>query len=448
MSDLQAQAQELLRAAKAAGADVAEVGMSVGTSISVQRRLGKIEETERAEAREIGLRVFVGKCSATVSTSSIDPTSFTRLAEQAVAMARVVPEDIYAEIPEAPAPMDVTQLDLDDPAEPSMEVLIARAAAAEDAALAVPGITNSEGASSSWSRSTSLHATSRGFMGMYPRSYHGVSATAIAGSGTAMQRDYDSSAAGHGADLEDPASLGRSAAERALARLNPVRPKTAKLPILFHPRVAGSFLGHLSSAINGAAIARGTSFLKDSLGKQIFAAGIDIIDDPLRVRGRRSRPFDREGQPGQRRAFIENGVLTSWILDTRSANQLGLKTTGHAGGNPAISTFAAGASSPTELMADITEGLFVTEMIGMGVNGITGDYSRGAAGFMIRNGVLAEPVAEFTIAGNLREMFLHLTPANDLVFKRGTDAPTLRIEGDDAGGRIRKRREALLCVNK
>ena len=433
MSDLQAQAQELLRAAKAAGADVAEVGMSVGTSISVQRRLGKIEETERAEAREIGLRVFVGKCSATVSTSSIDPATFPRLAEQAVAMARVVPEDIYAEIPEAPPPMDITQLDLDDPAEPSMEVLIARAAAAEDAALAVPGITNSEGASSSWSRSISLHATSLGFMGMYPRSYHGVSATAIAGTGTAMQRDYDSSAASHGADLEDPASLGRSAAERALARLNPVRPKTAKLPILFHPRVAGSFLGHLSSAINGAAIARGTSFLKDSLGKQIFAAGIDIIDDPLRIRGRRSRPFDREGQPGQRRAFVENGVLTSWILDTRSANQLGLKTTGNAGGTSNF-YLKAGALSPTELMADITEGLFVTEMIGMGVNGITGDYSRGAAGFMIRNGVLAEPVAEFTIAGNLREMFLHLTPASDLVFKRGTDAPTLRIEGMTLAG--------------
>jgi PmbA protein len=433
MSDLQAQAQDLLRAAKAAGADVAEVGMSVGTSIAVQRRLGKIEETERAESREIGLRVFIGKCSATVSTSSIDPAAFARLAEQAVAMARVVPEDIYAEIPDAPPPMDVTLLDLDDPAEPSMEVLIARAEMAEDAAMAVPGITNSEGASSSWSRSISLHATSLGFMGMYPRSYHGVSATAIAGTGTSMQRDYDSSSAGHGADLEDPASLGRSAAERALARLNPARPKTAKLPVLFHPRVSGSFLGHLSSAINGAAIARGTSFLKDSMGAQIFAPGIRIIDDPLRVRGRRSRPFDREGQPGQSRAFIEDGVLTSWILDTRSANQLGLKTTGNSGGTSNF-YLEAGALSPAELMADITEGIFVTEMIGMGVNGITGDYSRGAAGFMIRNGALAEPVAEFTIAGNLREMFLHLTPANDLVFKRGTDAPTLRIDGMTLAG--------------
>ena len=431
--DLLNQAQDLLRAAKAAGADAAEVGMGVGTSISIQRRLGKIEETERAESREIGLCVFIGKCSASVSASAIDPASFARLAEQAVAMARVVPEDIYSEIPEAPPPMDARILDLDDPLEPSTETLIARAAAAEDAAMAVPGITNSEGASASWSRSYSLHATSLGFAGMYPRSYHGVSATAIAGSGTGMQRDYDSSSAGHGEDLEDPAALGRSAAERALARLNPSRPKTAKLPILFHPRVAGSFLGHLSSAINGASIARGTSFLKDSLGKQVFASGINIIDDPLRIRGRRSRPFDREGQPGQRRAFIEDGVLTSWILDTRSANQLGLKTTGNAGGTSNF-YLEAGTLTPEALMADITEGLFITEMIGMGVNGITGDYSRGAAGFMIRNGVLAEPVAEFTIAGNLRDMLLNLTQANDLVFKRGTDAPTLRIDGMTLAG--------------
>jgi PmbA protein len=426
-------AEALLRAAKAAGADVAETVMSFGASVSIQRRLGKIEETEREESRELGLRVFVGRRSASVSASAIDPASFTRLAEQAVAMARVVPEDPYAEIPEAPAPMDAAALDIDEAEEPAMEVLIARAAAAEEAALAVPGITNSEGASASWSRSFFLLATSRGFVGMYPRSYHGVSATAIAGTGTGMQRDYESSSASHAADLEDPATLGAKAAAQALARLNPARPKTAQLPVVFHPRVAGSFLGHLSSAINGASIARGTSFLKDAVGTKVFASGIEIIDDPLRVRGRRSRPFDREGQPGTRRAFIEDGVLTSWILDTRSANQLGLRTTGHAGGTSNY-YLAPGALSPEALMSDISEGLFVTEMIGMGVNGITGDYSRGAAGFMIRNGVLAEPVAEFTIAGNLRAMFGALTPANDLVFKRGTDAPTLRIEGMTLAG--------------
>ena len=433
MSDLLELAQGLLRAAKAAGADVAEVGFNTGTSISVQRRLGKVEETERAEAREVGLRVFIGRCSASVSASSIAPDAFARLAEQAVEMARVVPEDPYAEIPDAPAPMDASVLDLDDPDEPAMEVLIARAAAAEDAALAVPGITNTEGASASWSRGFALHATSRGFAGLYARSNHSVSVSAIAGTGTDMQRDYDYDSVIHGADLDDPAVLGRRAAEQALARLNPMRPSTAKLPVVYHPRIAGGILGHLSSAINGASIARGTSFLKDFLEKPVFGPGIRIVDDPLRVRGRRSRPYDREGLPGAMRAFIEDGVLTSWILDTRSANQLGLKSTGNSGGTSNF-YLEAGRLSPDELMADITEGLFVTELIGMGVNGITGDYSRGAAGFMIRNGVLAEPVAEFTIAGNLREMFMHLTPANDLVFKRGTDAPTIRIDGMTLAG--------------
>ena len=433
MSALLDQAAALLAAAKAAGADVAETVMSTGTSVSVQRRLGKIEETERAESRELGLRVFVGKCSASVSASAIDPASFTRLAEQAVAMARVVPEDIYAEIPGAPAPLDAKLLDLDDPVEPLAEILIGRAAAAEEAALAVPGITNSEGASASWSRSHFLLATTRGFAGFYSRSSHAVSATAIAGAGTEMQRDYDFSSAAHAEDLDDPATLGRQAAERALARLHPARPKTARLPVLFDPRVAGSMLSHLSGAIHGASIARGTSFLKDRLGQQVFCTGLRIIDDPLRVRGRRSRPFDREGQPGTVRAFIEDGVLTSWILDTRSANQLGLKTTGHAGGTSNF-YLEPGKLTPAGLMADIAEGLYVTEMLGSSVNGLTGDYSRGAAGFMIRNGVLAEPVAEFTIAGNLKDMFLHLTPADDLVFKRGTDAPTLRIEGMTLAG--------------
>ncbi len=428
MSALSDAAQALLGAAKRAGADVAEVVLQDGAAVSVQRRLGKIEETERAETREIALRVFIGRASASVSASAIDPASFARLAEQAVSMARVVPEDPYAEIPEAPPPLDAAFLELDDQVEPEMEMLIGRASAAEEAALSVPGITNSEGASASWSRAISVLATSRGFVGEYARSYHGLSVTAIAGTGVDMQRDYDFSSAVYGEDLDDPVTLGRHAAARALARLNPKRPATAKLPILFDPRVAGSILGHLSGAISGGAIARGTSFLKDALGKQVFAPGIIITDDPLRVRGRRSRPFDREGQPVAAMNFIEDGVLTDWILDTRSANQLGLKTNGHAGG---LSNFymAAGRLTQAQLMADISEGLFVTEMIGMGVNGLTGDYSRGAAGFMIRNGVLAEPVAEFTIAGNLKDMFLNITPANDLEFKRGTDAPTLRVEG-------------------
>jgi PmbA protein len=257
-----------------------------------------------------------------------------------------------------------------------------------------------------------------------------------------MQRDYEYSAAVHGADLADPAGLGRAAAERAVSRLDPRRPATAKLPVVYHPRVAGSLLGHFAGAINGAAIARGTSFLKDAMGQAIFAPGISIIDDPLRRRGLRSRSFDGEGQTVSRRALIEDGRLTTWLLDSRSAAQLGLATTGHAARgtsgppSPAPSNLymQPGALSPEALIADIGLGLYVIELIGMGVNGITGDYSRGAAGFMIRDGQLAEPVAELTVAGNLREMFLHLTPANDLEFRRGTDAPTLRIEGMTMAG--------------
>ena len=433
MSALQDAALALLEAAKRAGAEVAEVGLYAGTSVGIQRRLGKIEESERAETTELGLRVFLGRRAASVSASSIDHHAFQRLAAQAVAMAKVVPEDPYAEIPVAPPAPDAAFLELDDPVEPDAALLIERAAQAEEAAMAVPGISNSEGASSSWSRAVSVLATSHGFVGEYARSFHSVSVTAIAGTGTAMQRDYDYDSVVYGSDLGNPAQLGRNAAARALARLNPSRPATAKLPILFDPRVAGSFLGHLASAISGAAIARGTSFLKDALGQKVFAPGLEIVDEPLRVRGLRSRLFDREGQTVRQMKFIEDGRLTEWVLDTRSANQLGLKTNGHAGG---LSNFymQPGRMTPEQLMADLSLGLYVTEMIGSSVNSLTGDYSRGAAGFMIRNGQLAEPVAEFTIAGNLKDMFLNLTPANDLAFKRGTDAPTVRIEGMTIAG--------------
>lgn len=437
MSELIGLASELLKAAKAAGADVADTVLISGTSVGVQRRMGKTEETERAETRELGLRVFVGQKSAIVSASAIDAAGFARLAEQAVAMARVVPEDALSEIPEAPEALDAAFLDMDDPVEPSMEVLIGRAAAAEDAAMAVAGITNSEGGSASWSRSSVVLATSLGFAGAYTRSSHGISATAIAGTGTGMQRDYDYSSASHAQDLDDPAMIGARAAAQALARMNPSRPKTQSLSVVFHPRVSGGLVSSLGAAINGASIARKTSYLKDRMGERIFAPGIFIYDDPLRARGARSRVFDGEGQRTEKRAFIEDGVLTGWILDSRSARQLGMKTTGHAArgtsGPPGPSAtnlyMAAGVMSPKELMADIAEGLFITEMMGGGVNGITGDYSRGASGFMIRNGKIAEPVAEFTIAGHALAMFANLTPANDLEFKRGTDAPSLRVEG-------------------
>jgi PmbA protein len=324
-----------------------------------------------------------------------------------------------------------------DPAEPSAEDLLARAAAAEEAALAVPGVTNSEGAEAGWGRTEIALVGSNGFAGAFARTSHSVSATALAGTGTAMERDYDWSSAVHLADLEDPAAIGRRAGEQAVRRLNPTRPRTARLPVVFDPCVAVSLLGHLVGAINGAAVARGTSFLKDRLGQRVMAAGLTVRDDPLRRRGLRSRPFDGEGMPGAARAVVEDGVLTTWLLDWRSARQLGMASTGHAsrgtGGPPGPAPsnlwLEPGPMTPAALMADIAEGLYVTELIGMGVNGVTGDYSRGAAGFMIRGGSLAEPVSEVTIAGNLRDMFLNMAPADDLRFRRGIDSPTLRVEG-------------------
>lgn len=438
---------DLISRARAAGADAADAFLTAGTSLSVERRLGRTEQVERADSRDLGLRVFVGRRSAIVSSTAVDPAGFAGLAERAVAMARVVPEDPYGGLADGVGPVTdggVTDggLDLDDGVELDAGALVARAAAAEEAAMAVAGVTNSEGASASFGRSEIVLVTSAGFAGRYAWSSHGVSAAVVAGAGTDMQRDYEYDSARHLADLEDAAVIGRAAGERAVARLNPTRPRTARLPVLFDPRVAAGLLGHLAAAINGASVARGGSFLKDRLGQRVFAPGIMVIDDPRRPRGLRSHPFDGEGVATAERVIVEDGVLASWLLDSRSARQLGMVTTGHArrgaGGPPSPGAtnlyMRAGGMTPAALMADIKEGLYVTELIGMGVNGVTGDYSRGAAGFMIRDGVRAEPVAEITIAGTLPEMFASLVPADDLRLRRGTDAPTIRVEGMTLAG--------------
>ncbi len=428
---------DLLRHARAAGADAADALLVGSTSVSVQRRLGQTEHLERSEERDLGLRVFVGQQAAIVSTTAMDPAGFRALAERAVAMARVVPPDPYGGLAEAMAPQEPVRLELEDASEPDVAALTERASIAEQAALDVPGITNSEGADAGYGRTEIVLVTSAGFVGQYARTSHSVSATALAGSGTAMERDYDYSSAVHLSDLEDAAAIGRMAAEKALRRLNPTRPRTARLPVVYDPRVSSSLVGSLLGAINGASIVRGTSFLKERMGAQLFAPGIFVHDDPRRIRGLRSRPFDGEGVPTRPRAIIEDGRLTTWLLDSRSARQLGLASTGSAsrgtGGPPGPSAtnvwLAAGAHTPADLMADIAEGLYVTELMGGGVNGITGDYSRGATGFMIRQGQLAEPVSEVTIAGHALEMFASMVPANDLRFRRGMDAPTVRVEG-------------------
>ena len=427
----------LIKAARVAGADVADAVAVSGTSLSVSLRGGVVEHLERSEGRDIGLRVFVGRRSAIVSASSFNPAGFAALAEQAVAMARVVPEDPFGGLAgEARAP-DVMDLEMCDVAEPDAASLIARARLAEAAALAVPGVVQAEGAEAGYSRSASAIATSAGFFGETQRSGHSLSVSALAGAGVLMERDYDYTGAVWLADLEDAEGIGRNAGERAVRRLHPARPKTGVMSVVYDPRVASGLVGHFIGAINGASIARGTSFLKDSLGKRVFAPGLVIVDEPRRRRGLRSRLFDGEGVPTQNRNLVDDGVVTTWLLDSRSARQLGMATTGHAArgtsGPPSPSAtnlyLQAGKATPAELMGDIKEGLYVTELMGTAISALTGDYSRGASGFMIRDGQIAEPVAEITIASTLQHMFAHMVPANDLRLRRGTDAPSVRIDG-------------------
>jgi PmbA protein len=435
--------EDLLKRAKANGAQAADCLLVRNTSLDVAQRLGKREKLERSEAQDLGLRVFVGKRQAIVSTSDLEPRMLDELAERAVAMARAVPEDEFCGLadPELLSKIPVA-LELEDTREPGEAELTEMIARAEDAARAVPGVTNSEGAEAGWGRVEVALAASNGFRGSYGGTRWGLSVSVLAGEGTAMERDYDYASAVFGGDLPAPETIGKSAGERAVRRLNPRKPKTAKVPIIYDPRVANGLISHFAGAINGASIARGTSFLKDKMGQQIFARGIRIIDDPHRPRGLRSKPFDGEGVANRRRALIEDGVLTSWLLDCRSARQLGLTTTGHAtrgtSGPPSPSAtnlyLEPGKMTPDELMSDIKQGFYVTELIGHGINGVTGDYSRGAAGYWIENGKLAYPVSEVTVAGNLKEMFQNLTPANDLTFRYGTDSPTVRIEGMTLAG--------------
>jgi PmbA protein len=358
-------------------------------------------------------------------------------------MARAVPDDPWCGLadPDQLA-ATVPDLDLIDDAEPDAEALIAQARACEEAALAVDGVTNSDGASAGYSLTRVAVAASNGFAGSYARSDHGIGVSVIAGEGGAMEGDYDYSSTVHAEDLENAATVGRRAGERAVARLGARKMPTAQVPVVFDPRVANGLLRHLVGAISGPSIARGTSFLKDALGTKVFADGIVIVDDPHRRRGLRSKPFDGEGLANRRMNLIEDGVLTTWLLDLASARQLGLESTGHASrgtsGPPAPSPtnlwLEPGAPSPDELMRDIGSGFYVTSMMGMGINGVTGDYSRGASGFWIEDGRIGFPVSEMTVAGNLREMFRNMVPANDLEFRYGTDSPTVRIDGLTVAG--------------
>jgi len=434
----------LIDAARMHGADAADAVARATSSEAVSIRLGKLEDVERSESEEISLRVFSGRRSASIRTSDFSAAALEELAERAVAMARAAPEDEYAGL--APEDLlargDLPDLDLVDGGEPSPEQLREAAAAAEDAARAVAGVTNSEGGSASAGKAVMALATSTGFSRGYGGTSRGISASVIAGEGGAMQRDYAWRQARHRADLLSPEEIGRLAGERAVARLNPGKLPSGRMPVVFDPRVGGSLIGHLLGAMSGQAIARRASFLCGREDEPLFPEGLRVTERPHRARGLASRPFDGEGLPTRERALVADGRITGWLTDMASARQLGIAPTGHAerggGGAPGVGTsnidLEPGNITREALIGDIADGVLVTELIGHGVNGVTGDYSRGASGFRIVNGEIAGPVAEFTIAGNLLAMFAAITPASDLELHRAVNVPTLRIDGMTIAG--------------
>ncbi|MDR7124332.1 TldD/PmbA family protein [Pseudotabrizicola sp. 4114] len=445
MTDLSRLTEALLSAARRAGADQADALAMDGTSLSIDIRAGKLEQAERSEGIEIGLRVLIGGRQACVSASDVSDATIAALAERAVAMAREAPSDPYAGLaePEQIArDWDLAALELADPAaEPGAAELEAAARAVEAAAMDRAGITQVE-ASASYGRRAMHLAASNGFSGGYGRTSHSLSAVAFTGTGTAMERDWAAEGRIFASDMPDADGIGRLASERALQRAGAVRPKTGTYPVLFDERVASSLIGHLLSATNGAAIARGASWLRDALGQQVLPAQLSVVEDPHRVRIGASRPFDGEGLPTQRRVIVENGVLTGWTLDLATGRKLGMPSTANAARGasspPSPSTsnidLTPGTVSRDDLIAQMGTGLLVTSMIGSTISATTGDYSRGAAGFWVENGVIQYPVNECTIAGNLRDMLLRIVPANDARAHLSTRVPSLLIDGMTLAG--------------
>lgn len=439
-----ARCHELVDLARRMGADAADAVARASSSESVGVRLGALEEVERSESEEIGLRVFVGRRSASINTSDFAPAGLELLAQRAVEMARLAPEDPYGGLAPSEALVSGEALDLDlvDTAAPSPEDLRAAALATEDAARAVAGVTNSNGGSASYSRSVFALVASNGFARGHAGGSHSLSASVVAGEGGDKQTDYAYRTQRHRSDLPDPAEIGREAGERAVRKLAPASIPSGRMPVVFDPRVGGGVLGHLLGAMGAPSIARKASFLIGREQDQLFDSAIKVLEDPHRLRGLRSRNYDGEGVASVPRALVDAGQVTGWLTNVASAAQLGLELSGHAsrgsGGAPGVSVgnvyLEAGEPSVAELIADIEDGLYVTDLFGQGVNLVTGDYSRGASGLRIRGGELAEPVAEITIAGTLPEMFRALVPADDLEFQCGIDVPTFRIDGMAVAG--------------
>jgi len=440
-TDLATLAEAMLEAAKAAGADAADALAVDGTSLSVDVLNGRLEQAERAEGVEIGLRVMVGQRQACVSASDIRSETLREMAERAVGMARLAPEDPTVGLadPEALGTVrEASGLDLSDPAEdPAPQALEEAALRAEAAALAVKGISQVQSASAGFSRRRIHLAATNGFSGGYERSSHGLSCVAITGEGLGMERDYFGDSRTHAADLIDAEEVGRIAAERTVERASARKPPTGAYPVVYHERIAASLIGHLLSATNGSAIARGASWARDLLGAGILPKGMTLTEDPLRPRVGGSRPFDAEGLATYRRDIVADGVLTGWTLDLGTARKLGLSSTASAargtGGPPSPSvsnvTLTQGDRTLEALLAEMGTGLLITSMIGSSISATTGDYSRGASGFWVENGAISYPVNECTVAGNLREMLPTITPANDARTHLSRVVPSLRVEG-------------------
>lgn len=439
----EARAAALVERAAKAGADAADAVYSANASTTVQVRLGALEDVARSEAESVSLRLFLGRRSASVSSSDLSDEALSALVDRAAAMAREAPEDPWSGL----APDDMLMrdrgpdVDGDDGGDPSPLALRELSLEIEDAGRSVAGITNSEGAGVSAGRSLFALATSHGFNRGYSTSGYSASASLIAGEGSEMQRDYAFHSVRHFAELDDPETLGRRAGERTVARLHPTRLASGTMPVLFDPRVGNTLLGHLLTAMTGSSITRGTSFLLDKEGERLFAEEVTIRDDPHRPRGLRSKPFDGEGLPTRPANFVDSGRLSGWLLESASARQLGRAPTGHAmrsSGAPSVGTtnvhMVPGRATVQDLIGGVERGIYVTQLIGQGVNPVTGDYSRGASGFVIENGGLGPPVGEITIAGNLIDMFAKLVPADDLEFRYATNVPTLRIDGMTVAG--------------
>jgi PmbA protein len=428
----------LIDTAISQGATDADCILSRSRGVSLTRRLGKDETIERYEDFDTGLRVFIGNKVASVSTNENSEAALKEVATRAIEMAKITPKDEFGMIADIktlelfPLNTSVT-IDSYDQNEPDINLIRSRASEVEDVALNVTGITNSDGADASWGEGETLLMTSNGFFGHSKRSNHSVSVVVIAEKDGKMERDYDYSSKVYGEDLKKPELIGLKAAENTLARMGAIKPVTGKYPVVFGPRVARSISGHISSAIKGSAIARKTSFLKDMMHEKIANSSINMIDDPFLKRGLGSRLFDREGLGCSKRLMIKDGILQGWFLDLASAKQLNMKPTGNANGTSNF-MIMPGDITPENLIKEISDGFYVTDMIGSSVSMVTGDYSRGASGFWIKDGQLSHPISEATIAGNLKEMFMTLKPANDVDLSYSVTSPTLLIDGMTIAG--------------